>query len=46
MTVPNDWRPPSDPAQITDAAVTNNSQGEMIIVILVYYYQKTDIHKM
>lgn len=38
--------PPSDSAQLTDAAATNNSQGAMIIVISLHYYQKLDIHKM
>lgn len=40
------WRPPSDPAQLTDAAAANNSRRVMIIVISVHYYQKPDIHKM
>lgn len=43
---PYRWRPPSDPARLTDAAVANNSQRVMIIVISVHYYQKPDIHKM
>lgn len=43
---PYGWRPPSDPAQLTDAAVANNSQGVMICVISAHYYQKPDIHKM
>ena len=43
---PYGWRPPSDPAQLTDAAAANNSQGMMIIVISVHYYKKPDIHKM
>lgn len=34
------------PAQLTDAAAANNSQGVMSIVISVHYYRKPDIHKM
>lgn len=50
MTVPNSLMvgglPPSEPAQLTDAAAANNSQGVMIIVISVHYYQKAYMHKM
>lgn len=34
---PSGWRPPRDPAQLTDAAAAKNSQGVMIIVISVHY---------
>lgn len=40
------WRFFSDLVQFIDVVVVNNSQGVMICVILVYYYQKFDIYKM